>query len=91
MDLSPWDYWQAPGRTPKGRLAELSPRSKAFIAANPEHPGAIHHDIHLVEASAEPARAVPCADRLASLIRGPVISSICRPISTTGSAATWIR
>ena len=68
MNTSPWDYWEADGRTPKGRLGEAIAAIEGVLAANPEHPGAIHLYIHLTEASAEPERAEPHADRLAALM-----------------------
>jgi tetratricopeptide (TPR) repeat protein len=40
------------------------------LKANPDHPGAIHYYIHLVEASDSPERAEPYADRLAHLMPG---------------------
>jgi tetratricopeptide (TPR) repeat protein len=68
MNTSPWDYWESDGRTPKGRLGEAVAAIEGVLAANPEHPGAIHLYIHLTEASAEPERAEPFADRLAALM-----------------------
>jgi tetratricopeptide (TPR) repeat protein len=68
MNTSPWDYWEADGRTPKGRLGEAVAAIEGVLAANPDHPGAIHLYIHLTEASAEPERAEPHADRLAALM-----------------------
>jgi tetratricopeptide (TPR) repeat protein len=68
MNTSPWDYWESDGRTPKGRLGEAVAAIEGVLAANPEHPGAIHLYIHLTEASAEPERAEPYADRLAALM-----------------------
>src|SRR5919106_21398 len=66
MNTSPWDYWEADGRTPKGRLGEAVAALEGVLAANPDHPGAIHLYIHLTEASAETERAEPHADRLAA-------------------------
>lgn len=68
MNTSPWDYWEADGLTPKGRLGEAIAAIEGVLAANPEHPGAIHLYIHLTEASATPERAEPHADRLAALM-----------------------
>ncbi len=68
MDLSPWDYWTAEGKarpdTPK-IVAQL----ERVLERNPQHPGACHYYIHAVEA-VEPAKAVPCAERLAALMPG---------------------
>ena len=68
MNTSPWDYWEADGRTPKGKLGEAVGAIEGMLAANPDHPGAIHMYIHLTEASATPERAEPHADRLAALM-----------------------
>jgi tetratricopeptide (TPR) repeat protein len=68
MNTSPWDYWEADGRTPKGRLGEAIAAIEGVLAKNPAHPGAIHLYIHLTEASATPEKAEPYADRLAALM-----------------------
>jgi tetratricopeptide (TPR) repeat protein len=65
MDLTPWDYWEAGGARPKGRTAEIVGLLERVLAANPDHPGAIHFYIHAVEASDRPERAEAFADRLA--------------------------
>jgi tetratricopeptide (TPR) repeat protein len=70
MDLSPWDYWQADAKTPKGRTAELIAALETVLKRNPDHPGAIHYYIHAVEASATPERAEPYAERLGALMPG---------------------
>ena len=70
MDTQPWDYWQADGRTPKGRAGRTLSLLEAVLARNPNHPAAIHLYIHLTEATDDPYRAVPHADKLASLSPG---------------------
>jgi len=40
------------------------------LARHPDHPGACHFYIHAVEASLHPERALPCAERLPSLMPG---------------------
>jgi tetratricopeptide (TPR) repeat protein len=67
MDLSPWDYWTRSGE-PKASTGELVATLERVLAANPDHPGAIHLYIHAVEASKDPDRAVPYADRLTRLV-----------------------
>ncbi len=67
MDLSPWDYWTKPGE-PKANTPELVATLERVLAASPDHPGAIHLYIHAVEASKDPDRAVPYADRLTRLV-----------------------
>lgn len=70
MDLTPWDYWEDHGRKPKGRTAEILNVLERVLADQPDHPGAIHYYIHMVEASDRPERAEPYADRLAGLMPG---------------------
>jgi tetratricopeptide (TPR) repeat protein len=70
MDLQPWDYWQAGGTEPKGRVAEIVALLEKVLVRTPDHPGAIHYYIHLTEASSDPGRAVPYARRLGSLMPG---------------------
>ncbi|MGH8071865.1 MAG: tetratricopeptide repeat protein [Candidatus Entotheonellia bacterium] len=70
MNLAPWDYWEADGTTPKGKIGEAMRTAERVLARNPNHPGAIHLYIHLTEASATPERAEPYANRLAALMPG---------------------
>lgn len=70
MDLRPWHYWTNAGKP-------LAPSTLATVAIlervvkrNPDHPGACHFYIHAIEASNFAERAVPCADRLGSLMPG---------------------
>ncbi|MFE1598596.1 tetratricopeptide repeat protein [Methylobacterium sp. ID0610] len=78
MNLSPWDYWSDGGRTPKGETARmieliegvLGDRTVGSLVPAPDHPGAIHLYIHVVEASDRPERAAPHAQRLAALMPG---------------------
>jgi tetratricopeptide (TPR) repeat protein len=70
MDLSPWDYWEAAGGKPKGRTQDIVRSLETVLARNPEHPGAIHYYIHMMEASSAPERALPYARRLAAAVPG---------------------
>lgn len=70
MDTQPWDYWEPGGKEPKGRAADIQKRLESVLARDPNHAGAIHLYIHLVEASDRPERAEPYADRLAALMPG---------------------
>ena len=70
MDLQPWDYWQAAGAQPKGRTGEIIGLLERVLAKAPDHPSAIHYYIHLTEASSDPTRAVPYAQRLGRLMPG---------------------
>src|SRR6266704_4419198 len=66
MDLRPWGYWTRDG-TPYERTAEIVALTEQIIARNPQHPGALHLYIHLMEAYA-PFKAEAAADRLQTLM-----------------------
>lgn len=68
MDLRPWNYWMSNG-TPYPGTAALVSRLERVMRANPKHPGACHFYIHAVEATTAD-KAVPCAEKLASLMPG---------------------
>jgi tetratricopeptide (TPR) repeat protein len=70
MDLSPWDYWEAGGARPKSKTAEIVATLERVLKGYPDHLGAIHLYIHMVEASTTPQRAERFADRLAALMPG---------------------
>ncbi len=70
MDAQPWDYWEPDGKVPKGDAAQALERVETVLARNPDNVLAIHLHIHLTEASDDPWRAVPGAERLASLAPG---------------------
>jgi tetratricopeptide (TPR) repeat protein len=69
MDLRPWDFWSGDG-TPKPGTQEIVLTLETVLEQHPDHPGACHYYIHAVEASREPQRALPCADRLPRLMPG---------------------
>ncbi len=66
MDLRPWGYWTRDG-TPYERTAEIVALTEQVIARNPQHPGALHLYIHLMEAY-QAEKAEPAADRLQTLM-----------------------
>jgi tetratricopeptide (TPR) repeat protein len=66
MDLRPWGYWTRDG-VPYERTAEIVALTERVIVRNPQHPGALHLYIHLMEAY-EPAKAESAADRLLTLM-----------------------
>jgi len=70
MDLQPWDYWTNAGSAPKGQTAEILALLEGVLARNPDHPGAIHYYIHMVEASDRPERALAPAERLPAAMPG---------------------
>ncbi|MCC6964758.1 MAG: hypothetical protein IT391_00560 [Nitrospira sp.] len=69
MVLRPWDYWRADGR-PQPGTEEIVTMLEGALQHRPDHPGACHYYIHAVEASPEPQRGLPCAQRLPSLMPG---------------------
>jgi tetratricopeptide (TPR) repeat protein len=66
MNLRPWKLWDADGRPAEG-TEEIVAVLESVLRRNPTHTGANHFYIHAVEASAQPERALPSADRLRSL------------------------
>lgn len=70
MDTQPWDYWEADGRTAKGRAGKTLALLESVLSRNPDYQPAIHLYIHTTEATTNPFRAVPYADRLAALSPG---------------------
>lgn len=69
MLLQPWEYWTWDGK-PLHRSEEIVTVLEAVIAAHPNHPGANHFYIHVVESSSDPALGIPSADRLGGLMPG---------------------
>jgi len=67
MNTMPWDYWRKDG-SPKPETARTLNVLESVIAKHPAHAGALHYHIHLLEASADPDRAVASADRLGPLM-----------------------
>jgi tetratricopeptide (TPR) repeat protein len=69
MDLRPWDFWKPDGH-PQPGTEEIVTTLESVLAKNPDHPGACHYYLHAVEASSQPERALPCAERLPGLMPG---------------------
>lgn len=67
MDLNPWKLWTADGKAAPN-TEDIVKTLETVLARNVSHPGANHYYIHAVEASLHPEKAVPSADRLATLI-----------------------
>ncbi len=67
MVLHPWDLYDAKGK-PKTWTPEIVTVIEKALALNPQNPGANHYYIHAVEASDNPGRALPSADRLPQLM-----------------------
>jgi tetratricopeptide (TPR) repeat protein len=68
MDTTPWDYWREDGK-PKPETVEILETLTTVLDRDPNHPGANHLYIHIVEAQS-PEMAVEVADRLGGLVPG---------------------
>jgi hypothetical protein len=64
MNTMAWDYWLADKVTPKPETREIIAVIQAVLKNSPDHPGANHAMIHLVEAGPQPAEAMASAERL---------------------------
>jgi tetratricopeptide (TPR) repeat protein len=69
MNVNPWKLWTPAGEPAEGTL-EIVAQLEAVLARDPKHAGANHYYIHAVEASKQPDKALPSADRLAQLVPG---------------------
>jgi len=67
MDLRPWDLWSHDGK-PRPETPEIIATLEHVMQVDPNHPGANHLYIHAVEASPDPQRALPAANRLRTLV-----------------------
>ena len=65
MNIGRWNYWNHDG-SPVGDTGKIAAVLESALASHPDHPGANHLYIHLMEASREPERALAAADRLAA-------------------------
>jgi tetratricopeptide (TPR) repeat protein len=66
MNLRPWNFW-APDGSPQPGTEEIIAVLEDVLRKNPQHTGANHYLIHLVEASTRPDRGLPAAERLTGL------------------------
>lgn len=73
MNLWPWDLWRADG-SPQPDTLEIVAVIERLLAAHPDHIQGCHLYIHAVEASPQPERAVPAAERLGA--RAPAIGHL---------------
>ncbi|HSL20456.1 MAG TPA: hypothetical protein VK886_02905 [Vicinamibacterales bacterium] len=69
METMPWRYWREDGAPQPGTEEVIQLLERTF-AKHPDHPGAHHLYIHIVEASNAPQRGEPSADKLESLMPG---------------------
>ncbi len=68
METMPWNYWTDDGK-PRPGTEETIRAIESAVAKHPEHAGANHYHIHIVEAT-DPDRAIASATRLATLAPG---------------------
>ncbi len=64
MDTTPWNYWNK-DMTPRPGISEVIQTLRSVLARNPDHPGANHFRIHVVEAGPTPEEGLVSARRLA--------------------------
>jgi tetratricopeptide (TPR) repeat protein len=65
----PWDLWKTDG-TPKEWTPRIRQVLEKLLAKYPNHPGANHYYIHVMEPSPFAAKALPSADRLGTISPG---------------------
>ncbi|HET9429789.1 MAG TPA: hypothetical protein VFO70_01375 [Chitinophagaceae bacterium] len=65
----PWDLWNIDG-TPKPWTPWIREVLEKLLAKHPEHPGANHYYIHVMEPSPYADKALPSADRLGKITPG---------------------
>ncbi|MCK0145028.1 hypothetical protein MWU78_05165 [Arenibacter sp. F26102] len=66
MNTMPWNYWDNDGNPAPNTLKGKAALERAMVL-NPDHPGAHHYYIHMVELP-KPDLAIPSADKLGSLM-----------------------
>jgi tetratricopeptide (TPR) repeat protein len=69
LNLHPYDWWERDGSA-KPWTPEVEALLAAALKVAPDHPGANHYWIHLMESSATPGRALPSAAKLETLVPG---------------------
>ena len=63
MNVRPWKLWTADGQPAEG-TPEIEARLEAVLREAPNHPGANHYYVHVMEASPHPEQALAAAERL---------------------------
>ena len=69
MLIHAWDFWNTDG-TPKAWTPDIADLCAQALVKHPNHPGALHYQIHITEASRHPEVALPNADKLRTLLPG---------------------
>jgi len=65
--VRPWQLWTLDGKPAEDTL-EIVSQLESVLRSYPDHVGANHYYIHAVEASPNPERALPSAQRLQTLV-----------------------
>ena len=65
----PWDLWTIDGE-PKSWTPQIRQVLEKVLERNPDHPGANHYYIHVMEPSPYAEKALPSADRLGEITPG---------------------
>ena len=73
MSIQRWNYWGDQGEPISETLA-VAEALEHIISKDLSHPGVLHLHIHLIEASAEPERALVAADNLERTI--PIVGHV---------------
>jgi tetratricopeptide (TPR) repeat protein len=69
MDLHPWDYWKKNGEA-QPWTSEIVSLLEDVLEQKPNQPLANHLYVHVMEGSSHPEKALPSAERLATLVPG---------------------
>lgn len=69
MDVHPWDYWKKNGEA-QPWTPEIVSTLEEILEKAPNNPLANHLYIHAIEGSSHPEKALPSAERLATLVPG---------------------
>ncbi|HEX8782765.1 MAG TPA: hypothetical protein VF764_05305, partial [Steroidobacteraceae bacterium] len=67
MNVHAWKLWSANGQPTEGTPA-IEARLESVLRQNPQHPGANHYYIHVMEASPHPEKASASAERLPGMM-----------------------
>ncbi len=67
MTVHAWKLWSLQGQPVQG-TPEIEARLEAVLARNPQHPGANHYYVHVMEESPTPEKALPAAQRLRGMM-----------------------
>ena len=67
MNVHAWKLWGADGQPADG-TREIEAQLEAVLRRDPNHPGANHYYIHVMEASRHPEKALASAERLGGMM-----------------------